>query len=180
MEPVELRGDGLVLRCWSPGDAPAVHAACQDPLVQRWTTVPVPYTAEHARAFVEQAPARWAVGLPAFGVYDATSGAVLGAHGVVGAPEPDVYELGLWVAAPERGRGVARAATRLVAAFAFARLGAVRLEWQAEVGNWPSRRVAEACGFVVEGTLRGRLAGRGDHPGRADAWMAGLLPEDLR
>jgi len=62
MEPVEIRTDRLLLRPWQPSDAPAVLAACTDPLVQAWTSgLPSPYTAESAREYVEVlAPGAWA------------------------------------------------------------------------------------------------------------------------
>ena len=40
------------LRPWNPADADAVHRACQDPDIQRWTAIPVPYLPEHAQGFV--------------------------------------------------------------------------------------------------------------------------------
>jgi len=43
--------------------------------------------------------------------------------------------------------------------------------WRAQVGNWPSRRVAWAVGFRVEGTVRDLLAHRGI---RCDAWVGSL------
>lgn len=51
---VELT-DGLVLLGPPvPGDAPAVTAACQDPTIARWTTVPSPYRTADAVAFIGQ------------------------------------------------------------------------------------------------------------------------------
>ena len=61
--PVEqptLQAAGVRLRPWRVEDAPAVHAACQDPDIQRWTTVPVPYGPDAAEALVrEVAPRQW-------------------------------------------------------------------------------------------------------------------------
>ena len=54
-------------------------------------------------------------------------------------------------------------------------VGATRIEWYAEVGNWASRRVAEKAGFAVEGVLRGGLPGR---QGRVDAWVGARLHDD--
>ena len=71
------------------------------------------------------------------------------------------------------------AAARLLAAWGFDELGVRRLQWQAEVGNERSRRVAEKLGFVMEGTCRQALVhlatGR-----RSDSWLAALLPGELR
>ena len=53
----------------------------------------------------------------------------------------------------------------------------VRLQKVLSQAGIASRRVAEKCGFVVEGVLRRWLVQRGE---RRDAWVAGLLPTDLR
>ena len=52
MDPFEITVDGLLLRAWRSGDAEAVYRACQDPDIQRWTTVPRPYELHHAVEFV--------------------------------------------------------------------------------------------------------------------------------
>ena len=59
MDPVEITAGRLHLRPWSSYDEDVLLAGSQDPLVQRWTTVPVPYTAAHARARVADAAAGW-------------------------------------------------------------------------------------------------------------------------
>lgn len=38
MNQVEIHEAGVLLRPWRPGDAEAVHEACQDPDIQRWTS----------------------------------------------------------------------------------------------------------------------------------------------
>jgi len=176
LEPVTLSAPGVLLRPWRPEDADACTAACQDPAIQRWTTVPVPYLPEHGAGFTATSPQRWAEGLASFAVVDPDSGELLGAHGFVDRPGPGVVEIGYWIAPGARGRGVATTATRLVAEWALRDLGEHRVEWRAEVGNTGSRRVAEACGFTVEGVLRGRLDVRGQW---RDAWVGGLLATDL-
>ncbi|MSZ78066.1 MAG: GNAT family N-acetyltransferase, partial [Actinobacteria bacterium] len=54
--------DGVVtIRGHLPGDADGSFEQCQDPLSQRWTTVPVPYSRDDARVFVtEIMPGGWA------------------------------------------------------------------------------------------------------------------------
>lgn len=51
-QPPQLSNDETVLRGWASTDAEAVYVACQDPEIQRWTTVPVPYERHHASGFV--------------------------------------------------------------------------------------------------------------------------------
>jgi RimJ/RimL family protein N-acetyltransferase len=179
VDQVENSAGRLHLRPWLPRDADQVHAACQDPEVQRWTTVPSPYTREDARVFVEEiSPRLWADGTAAtFAVLDATSGDVLasvGLHGI--SPRDRTAELGFWCAAPARGTGVVTQASAAVCRWGFGALGLQRVEWVAEVGNAGSRRVADKLGFRLEGVARARVR----HEGQPrDAWVAGLLPGEL-
>jgi RimJ/RimL family protein N-acetyltransferase len=179
MRPTEIIEDGLLLRPWRDSDADAVHRACQDPDIQRWTTVPSPYLPEHATGFVTGiAPAAWAAGTGApLAVCAAGTGELLGSCGLVSIDRALASgEVGYWTAPWARGRGVAVRATRAVARWAFDQLGLRRLVWQAEVGNHASRLVALRAGFRVEGRLR--LAH--PHPmGGPDGWIGSLLPGDL-
>ena len=63
---MELSDGTVTLRPWRADDAPAVHAACQDPEIQHWIPlIPRPYELEHARAFVADelglGPYQWAI-----------------------------------------------------------------------------------------------------------------------
>lgn len=177
MEPIEITAGRLHLRPWRPDDAPAVLAACTDPLTQQWTTVPSPYTAEHARDFVEKYAAQgWADDTDyAFAVCDATTGDVLGALGLRRRAAREICDVGYWAVPAARGQGVLSEALGALCRWAFAELGAERIEWFAEVGNWASRRVAEKAGFTVEGVLRQGLPGRA---GRRDCWVGARLADD--
>ncbi|MEU4782804.1 GNAT family N-acetyltransferase [Micromonospora sp. NPDC023633] len=179
VEPVEITEDGLLLRPWRPTDAEAVHRACQDPDIQRWTTVPRPYLPEHAHRFVsEVAPADWATGDGApFAVCDAASGELLGSCGLVSIDAGlRSGEIGYWTAPWARGAGVSVRAARAVARWAFDSLKLRRLIWQAEVGNHASRLVALRAGFRVEGRLR--LADPAPDGG-AEGWIGSLLPGEV-
>jgi len=65
--------------------------------------------------------------------------------------------LGYWVRTSAMGRGVAPAAARLVAEYAFRGTDLIRLEVVCAVGNARSQRVAEKIGAVREGVLHSRL-----------------------
>ncbi|MEH1097754.1 GNAT family N-acetyltransferase [Micromonospora sp. CPCC 205561] len=179
VEPVEITEDGLLLRPWRATDADAVHRACQDPDIQRWTTVPRPYRPEHAQAFVtEVAPADWAAGTGApFAVCDAATGELVGSCGLVSIDTVlRSGEVGYWTAPWARGAGVSVRATRAVARWAFDSLRLRRLIWQAEVGNHASRLVALRAGFRVEGRLRLADPAPG---GGAQGWVGSLLPGEV-
>ncbi|MFC3504586.1 GNAT family N-acetyltransferase [Micromonospora krabiensis] len=179
MEPIEISEDGLSLRPWRATDAEAVHRACQDPDIQRWTTVPRPYLPEHATGFVTDISGRaWAEGTGApFAVCDAATGELLGSCGLISIDgAAGSGEIGYWTAPWARGRGVTARAARAVARWAFDSLKLRRLIWQAEVGNHASRLVALRAGFRVEGRLR--LADPAPD-GRPDGWIGSLLPGEV-
>ncbi|MGN9764463.1 GNAT family N-acetyltransferase [Micromonospora sp. SD12] len=179
VEPVEITEDGLLLRPWRATDADAVHRACQDPDIQRWTTVPRPYLPEHAHRFVtEVATADWATGTGTpFAVCDAATGELLASCGLVSIDTGlRSGEIGYWTAPWARGAGVAVRASRAVARWAFDALKLRRLIWQAEVGNHASRLVALRAGFRVEGRLR--LADPAPD-GSPAGWIGSLLPGEV-
>lgn len=164
--PPTLEGDGVRLRPWVPADIDGVTAACQDPEIQRWTTVPVPYLREHAVQFVgSDAPERWADRSGALFCVAAPDDRVLGSCALVSVdPHRRVAEVGYWVAAEERGAGVARRAAAAIVAWAMGDGGMRRLEFHVAPGNRPSRAVVEALGCRQEGALRrsGPTHGIGD------------------
>jgi RimJ/RimL family protein N-acetyltransferase len=81
--------------------------------------------------------------------------------------------LGYWVRTSRVGRGVATAATLLLARFGFEDLGLMRLEICVAVDNLASQRVAEKAGAWREGRLRNRLRLQGV---QHDAFLFALTP----
>ncbi|MGW1379003.1 GNAT family N-acetyltransferase [Streptomyces sp. NPDC002446] len=182
MKPVTLTTERLVLRPFEPSDAPAVHAACQEPDIPRWTSVPSPYSHQHAEQFVGTiAPDGWRDDTSYnFAVVTKADGSLVGAMGLVRldhlrTPERQA-ELGYWTAKEQRGRGYTVEAARAVLRWAFDDLGVERMEWLAEAGNDGSWAVARKLGFQREGTLRAKLLHEGT---RRDVWIGSLLPSDL-
>lgn len=177
MEPVTLTSERLLLRPLGPQDIDAVYEGAQDPAVQRWTTVPSPYTREDAETFAGKiAPESWATGTEyCFAIFPKDGGPLLALMGVM-ARGTGTAEIGFWAVAEHRGHGYTTEALLRLARWAFTELGIDRLEWRAEVGNAGSRKVAEKAGFTLEGTLRGALFNKGT---RRDGWVGALLPSDL-
>lgn len=176
MEPLTITTDRLVLRAVGPRDTDSVYAACQDPDIQRWTTIPSPYLQEHARGFTEQmVPDGWAnASMFTFGLFLPT-GDLVGMLGIT-MISLGVGEIGFWGAKEHRGHGYVTEAAVAVSRWAFTDRAIDRLEWRAEVGNTASRAVAQRAGFTMEGTLRSAINNKGV---RRDSWIGSLLPSDL-
>ncbi|MDR6866252.1 RimJ/RimL family protein N-acetyltransferase [Microbacterium resistens] len=179
MQPVVLTTDRLILRAPTAADVDAITAACQDPEIPRWTTVPSPYSREDAVGFVAQVAQWWATDVETvWGIFaeDRLVGCI-GLHDIAAHSSGGDAELGYWMIASARGRGLLTEAATKVLDWAFADLGLARIGWRAVVGNIPSARSARALGFRFEGTLRQALT---SPRGRDDGWFAGLLRTDDR
>jgi RimJ/RimL family protein N-acetyltransferase len=170
-------GDGRIrLRPPVATDEPAVFEACQDPEIQRWVPIPVPYLRQHARDWVADAERGWSEGRHgALAIAAAADDRFLGAIGL-GPIDEHRATIGYWVVPAERGRGVATGAVRLLARWALARLGFRRLDLYHFVGNEASGRVAEKVGFQREGVLRAYVVVRGE---ARDCVMYSLLASDV-
>jgi RimJ/RimL family protein N-acetyltransferase len=176
--------DGTVtLRPWSAGDADALVLRINDPDIATFLDlVPQPYTMRDAHDWFAITAEGWRAGTSAtFGIHvDGIEGAT-GGLGVRFLSELDegCAEVGYWVAADARGRGIATAATRAAARWAFDTVPELaRLQLRADVENPASNRVAEKAGFTREGILRAQRynarLGR-----RTDFVMWSLLREEL-
>ena len=175
-DPPLTDGD-IRLRPWERRDVPAVTAACQDPEIPRWTVVPHNYTERHARDFIGGTAADLAAGRElALAIVDPDD-RVLGALGLSNFDWSDLKaEIGYWVVAEARRRGIGARATRLLALWAITTLGLERVELLANPENEASQRLAGRAGFTREGVLR-RYRRR--HGVREDLVMFSMLSEDV-
>ena len=134
-----------------------LEAVGNDPLVQRFTRIPEPFGMEEAIRWLGLYEEGWEDGSRAgFAIVDSETEAFLGMIAfVVLRPESLEGEVGYIVAPEARGRGVAHRALSLLTRWGFEELGLERIELRAELENPASLKVAERCGYVREGTLRG-------------------------
>jgi RimJ/RimL family protein N-acetyltransferase len=167
--------DGAVtLRAHTADDVEPAYRMCQDPVMQQWTTIPVPYLHEHAVGYLtEVIPAgwrdntMWAWAIEYDGQYAGTIDLRDGEGGV--------GEVGFAVGPDVRGKGVMTTALKLVVRYAFDSLGWERVIWRAFVGNYASRRVAWKVGFRGLVTIPGGGRSRGE---RKDEWVASVGKDD--
>jgi RimJ/RimL family protein N-acetyltransferase len=157
---------GLLLRPWTVQDIPAMVAAYSDPVMRRWLPHPVT-TAEEAHRIIQARRAASLAGTSfSFAVIharpDDTTGTLVGSVSVRRMDaEATSGEVGYWVTAPWRGRGIAPRALNAVCEWAFRpprlRLPQLRpleqLELIHAVGNDASCRVAGKAGFALSSVL---------------------------
>lgn len=147
----------------------------RDPAVQRFTRIPVPVPDGFERTWLDRYEEGRRTGTrEVFAIVDGDE-----ALGVAAAVQIDAEartaELGYVVAPRARGRGVATAGLRLLTAWAFSAVDALRLELLIGAENAPSKRVAERCGYTREGLMRSVYL----KPGmREDTELWSRLPTD--
>ena len=180
---VTLGTERLRLAAPTEADVDTITAACQDPEIQSWLFIPLPFTRRDARFFVtEVIPRGMAAGTSVvFGFYPKGSTELLGMMSLTnitapGSPEGAMAEFGCWAAPDARRRHYTREAGFAVCRWAFGTLGIERLEMLVCAGNTVAVQGAQKYGFKVEGILRSRRILRGE---RVDMWVGSVLPSDL-
>ena len=143
----------LLLRLPEERDLEAMVAACQDPEIPRWTLGPSPYTWADAEAWLPHARETAAAGTALhLVVLDADDEALLGSVGFVELDRVERHgEIGYWLAAHARGRGVMVRAVELLRQHGVRELGLRRIEMHVHPDNAASARVAERAGFATTG-----------------------------
>lgn len=168
MEPVLLNlpdtvhTERLILRVPQAGDGQDLFEAVSESLDElRAYLVSLPWVAaepavEASEAFARNGQANFLArrDFP-FLMIERATGRLVGATGlhrpVWSTPK---VEIGYWVRTSAAGRGLVAEAVEALQAYAFAELGVVRVEIVTDAENLRSRRVAERCGFRLEGVLR--------------------------
>ena len=157
--PESLLGSRVLLRPYEPGDAAALKEAVEEtrdelrPWMPWWQTH---QTLDESIDFCIRSRARWMLRHTMnFGIWERETGRFAGGTGF---NEPDwrvrKFEIGYWIRKSMVGRGFVTEAVRILTRTAFERLAANRVEIHCDARNERSRRVAERCGFMLEGTLR--------------------------
>ena len=178
MEPVALHTERLTLSIPTVADVDDIFEACQDPGIQRYTTVPSPYERHHAEEFITKVAQEWAVDQHVtWAIREGDR--LVGMIGLYRLDGRGGGEIGYWMAPWGRGGGRLVEAANAVIDWGYDPGGAklARIEWRAVAGNIGSARVARTLGFRYEGLLRLGLSGG---EGRDDGWVAGLLVTDER
>jgi RimJ/RimL family protein N-acetyltransferase len=157
LEPVPLSFGRYLLDAPLASDVDDVEAALLDPDIALWN----PAASRHPGVSSRDRARLWISDRAAWGA-DHASWVVRDADGrVVGAVslhhldrEMATGEIGYWLTAAGRGRGIGLAAVVTATRYAFDALELARVELFHAVENDPSCRLATAAGYLVEGTSR--------------------------
>jgi RimJ/RimL family protein N-acetyltransferase len=171
--------DGVVtLRRMGTADVDDVCALRQLPDVVATSVPPHAPSRDEVAVRCARTAAAWLAGdRAAFTIRDTATDAFAGEIGLYYQEPPTGQAMiGYSMAVPWRGRGYATRAARLVAEWAFTRVGVARLIAGTAPGNVGSQRVLEGAGFRREGYQRSRLPGA--EGARIDDVLFALLPSD--
>jgi RimJ/RimL family protein N-acetyltransferase len=164
--PVEATGTTAILRRPTTTDVDRTTDICQDPTIQRFTSVPVPFTRRDAARFVDLVNARWDDGHPDNRVV-VVGDVVVANVALVHVDEEDRWaEVGYWAAPDIRRQGITTAAVRRMCRWAIDDLQLERLELQTAAGTKAPKQWPPGSG----------LRGRGPQVSRSTSrcrWHAG-------
>ena len=153
--------EAVAIRCYAPRDAAALCEAARESIedVYPWLEWCHPgYEISESRAWIRHCRRSWEAEEEYQFVIVGPGDAYLGGCGL-NRIERDhrTANLGYWVRSSATGRGVATAAARQVALFAFEATELNRLEILTAVENRASQKVAERLGAIREGVAGSRL-----------------------
>jgi len=149
------------LRPTLDSDVTTIYEACQDPLIPRFTTVPINYTMSHALDYFQRIPAsielqREIPFVVEFGVGDEKEFAgVISLHTI--SIDNHRAEIGYWMHEQMRGKGIATAAVKILTGYGLDTLGFKRIEAAVDLDNVTSQKLLISAGYEREGVLRQRV-----------------------
>ena len=173
MLPERVTSHPVVLRLFTPADAPCVQALAADALVAETTaSIPHPYPDGAAAAWIASHDADRGRGAQyTYAIASADGTALIGAIGL--RPLADEHDnIGYWIGRPYWGRGYATAATMAITALAFGYLYCEALAASYLQRNPASGRVLEKCGFAPLRTVTR------DHRGQIEAFCVRSITRD--
>jgi RimJ/RimL family protein N-acetyltransferase len=173
--PFRIETARLVLRCWSPADAPRVLASIGSSL-------------DHLRAWMD-----WAKSEPeslerkerrllrirhdmqrganfVYGIFDLEETEVLGGIGLHRRVGAGAGEIGYWIRAASINRGLCTEAAGALTRVAFTHLGLVRVEIHCDPRNAASAAIPRKLGYALQVLVPGRVLRQGAAPRDSMIW----------
>ncbi|MEO8073391.1 MAG: GNAT family protein [Acidobacteriota bacterium] len=159
----EIKSDNVILRKYEMNFAPLLFEAVMESRggeFSHWMPwCHENYKFEDSESFIKKVEENWQSETQlGFAIFDAQTEEFLGG---IGLNQPNrihkFYNLGYWIRTSQQNRGIASAATKVLAKTAFAELPINRIEILTAAENIPSQKAAEKSGATREGVLRKRL-----------------------
>jgi RimJ/RimL family protein N-acetyltransferase len=150
----------LVIRCWSPADAPLLKVAIDSslPALKRympWAEAD-PEEVDAKTERLRQFRGMFDLGQDfIYGIFDKAEREVLGGTGLHTRRGPTTREIGYWIATAHTRKGIATEACNALLHVAFRVDRVSRVEIRCEPDNTASVGVAKKVGMKLDGTLRG-------------------------
>ena len=149
----------ITLRAPIESDIPQIFEGIQDPLIPIFTRLPSNYTMANAQFYVrERSPNAFAnqtelqLAIQYGNGEDARFAGALSFHSM--DLREHVAEIGYWLCAPMRGKGIGSTATKMLTQYGFESIGFERIEAIVNVENEASRNLLLASGYTLEGIMR--------------------------
>jgi hypothetical protein len=149
----------LTLRAPEERDISEIFEGCKDPLIPVFTRIPSHYTMGHAEFYVrERSPNAFTsqtelqLTLEYGNGDDAKFAGCFSFHSM--DLREHVAEIGYWLAAPMRGKGLGTTATKMLTQFGFESIGFERIEAVVNIENLASRNLLLNAGYTLDGIMR--------------------------
>ena len=145
----------ITLRKPEERDIAQIYEGVQDPIIPKFTRIPANYQMANAEHYVrERSPNTFAMRteLQLILEYDDKFAGAFSFHTLV--LEEAKAEIGYWLTADVRGKGIATLATKLLTEYGFETIGFHRIEALVVESNKPSLKVLSNAGYQQEGVLR--------------------------
>ena len=153
--------DRLVLRCWSPGDAPVLRAALDACDAHLRPMIPFmkdePRSLEQTARWLREIRAAFDLGqMFRYAVFDTAEQNLLGENMLLARVGPGGLEIGYWTHKDAIGKGFATEATCAMIRVAFEIEKVKRVEIMCAPENKASASIPVRLGFTHEATLKKR------------------------
>lgn len=182
--PEEYRDGELLIRGLRPGDGAELNrttVSSYEHLREFMEWARPDTTVEDSEGYVGLSRARWLAGEEwGLGVWRGERLVAGCGFMLRGQPlDHGTVEIGMWVREDEAGRGLGTRVLRALVDWADADWPIHKLTWQCDSRNLASARVAEKCGFQLEGRLREHVPAVAGG-GRRTTLLFGLVRSDPR
>ena len=180
--PYRIVTDRLVVRCWSPEDAPLLKDAIDSSLDSLRPWMPwagdEPTSVEEKAELLRRFRGRFDLGRDfIYGIFDEHESEVVGGTGLHTRTGEPALEIGYWIRDSRVGNGYATEAAAALTRVAVEVCDVGRIEIRVDPRNTLSLSIPRKLGYTEEATLRRRLPSADG--GEADAVLFTLFSDEL-